>query len=102
MPPADPSPVDTQPTGVARAGGAGPASTAHAPSESASRAAASGNGSSIPTPLKPLRHLNASMISGAGAGLVSSVVTCPLDVIKTRLQAQTVGRNHASYEGVFG
>lgn len=42
------------------------------------------------------------MIAGAGAGLVSSVVTCPLDVIKTRLQAQTVGRHHASYEGVLG
>jgi hypothetical protein len=40
-----------------------------------------------------------SMTAGAGAGLVSSFATCPLDVIKTRLQAQHVSRNEG-YEGV--
>lgn len=43
-------------------------------------------------------HLH-SMTAGAGAGLVASVTTCPLDVIKTRLQAQHVSKE-AGYEGV--
>ncbi|KAH9927053.1 mitochondrial carrier [Amylocystis lapponica] len=41
-----------------------------------------------------------SMIAGAGGGLVASVATCPLDVIKTKLQAQRVANGHAGYEGV--
>ncbi|EPS96514.1 hypothetical protein FOMPIDRAFT_1130206 [Fomitopsis schrenkii] len=41
-----------------------------------------------------------SMIAGAGGGLVASVATCPLDVIKTRLQAQRHAHGADKYEGV--
>ncbi|EIN12582.1 mitochondrial NAD transporter [Punctularia strigosozonata HHB-11173 SS5] len=46
--------------------------------------------------------LNDSIISGAGAGFVASVATCPLDVLKTKLQAQRARHGSRSYLGVAG
>lgn len=41
-------------------------------------------------------------IAGAGGGLVASVATCPLDVVKTKLQAQRVHHSDKAYLGVLG
>jgi solute carrier family 25 folate transporter 32 len=43
-----------------------------------------------------------SMIAGAGGGLVASIATCPLDVVKTKLQAQRAVHGQQGYLGVFG
>ncbi|KAK8850559.1 hypothetical protein IAR55_004477 [Kwoniella newhampshirensis] len=65
------------------------------------------NPSPSPASSKPFPHSHInippqfhSMTAGAGAGLISSIVTCPLDVIKTSLQAQAHARNSKGYEGV--
>ncbi|KAF8969010.1 mitochondrial NAD transporter [Flammula alnicola] len=43
-----------------------------------------------------------SMIAGAGGGLVASIATCPLDVVKTKLQAQRTVQGQRGYLGVLG
>ena len=45
---------------------------------------------------------NRSALAGAGAGLVTSIAGCPLDVIKTKLQAQEFAHGTLGYRGVFG
>lgn len=42
-----------------------------------------------------------SMIAGAGGGLVASIATCPLDVVKTKLQAQRAVQGQAGYLGTI-
>ncbi|KAF5358985.1 hypothetical protein D9758_004835 [Tetrapyrgos nigripes] len=43
-----------------------------------------------------------SVIAGAGGGLVASVATCPLDVVKTKLQAQRYIHGQLGYQGIIG
>ncbi|KAF8843204.1 mitochondrial carrier [Paxillus ammoniavirescens] len=42
-----------------------------------------------------------SMIAGAGGGLVASIATCPLDVVKTKLQAQQAIHGQPGYQSVL-
>jgi len=46
-------------------------------------------------------HWNKSAVAGAGAGLVTSIAGCPLDVIETRLQAQEFAHGAIGYWGVW-
>ncbi|TFK24413.1 mitochondrial NAD transporter [Coprinopsis marcescibilis] len=42
------------------------------------------------------------MLAGAGGGLVASIATCPLDVVKTKLQAQRIVQGQDGYQGSLG
>ena len=39
------------------------------------------------------------LVAGAGGGLVASIATCPLDVVKTKLQAQRAVPGQEGYQG---
>lgn len=59
------------------------------------------------TPVVPLSKLNISStqkiaLSGALAGFVAGVSVCPLDVAKTRLQAQGLNPARGKYNGIIG
>jgi solute carrier family 25 folate transporter 32 len=40
--------------------------------------------------------------AGAGGGLAASIATCPLDVVKTKLQAQRATLGQSDYLGISG
>ena len=46
--------------------------------------------------------LMAILAAGAGGGLAASIATCPLDVVKTKLQAQRATLDQADYLGISG
>ena len=52
--------------------------------------------------LPSLSFLIVVLQAGAGGGLVASIATCPLDVIKTKLQAQRAVQGQQAYLGVLG
>ena len=51
----------------------------------------------------PLTKGTVEVLSGAGAGGVACLVCAPLDVLKTKRQAQgSVSPRHTRYRGLFG
>ncbi|AGO11765.1 AaceriADL009Wp [[Ashbya] aceris (nom. inval.)] len=52
--------------------------------------------------LQRLDDTQVTAVSGAMAGFVSGIMVCPLDVAKTRLQAQGAGSGERYYRGILG
>ncbi|KAF7297828.1 hypothetical protein MKEN_01406600 [Mycena kentingensis (nom. inval.)] len=48
-----------------------------------------------------IRDIVPRVIAGAGGGFIASIATCPLDVVKTRLQAQRAVAGNTGYEGIL-
>ncbi|WVR08628.1 hypothetical protein IAU60_005684 [Kwoniella sp. DSM 27419] len=69
-------------------------------SSSAAATASSSSSKSFPHSHITIPAQFHSMTAGAGAGLVASITTCPLDVVKTRLQAQHLRKGAEGYEDV--
>ena len=61
-----------------------------------------GNGNGNGNSSHPSWTFNHSTIAGAGAGLLTAIAGCPLDVIKTKLQAQEFAKGSVGYKGVLG
>lgn len=55
-----------------------------------------------PLCLFPCQSTTLVFPAGAGGGLVASIATCPLDVVKTKLQAQRAVHGQPGYQGVLG
>ncbi|OMJ11537.1 hypothetical protein AYI70_g9655 [Smittium culicis] len=66
------------------------------------------NDNSLGENKEPSKNLSISQwkisVAGMGAGCISSIVTCPLDVVKTRLQYQAMLKDKGMvlYKGTMG
>ncbi|AET39533.1 NAD+ transporter Ecym_4494 [Eremothecium cymbalariae DBVPG len=59
-------------------------------------------GKQLPLLSRRLEETEITALSGALAGFISGIIVCPLDVAKTRLQAQGLLSNSRYYSGILG